>query len=200
MFMKKVLIVFSLLALSLSYSSVAAYSPGSLMADALTAYAKGDFKEATRLAKKQNRHYRYAGVAKMRSAMKKSYQKVLKQKAISAYYLADLNQDGQVELVYIKGEIEASKRLYAVGYNKGKLRHYGSLAAGHSAYYAYPDHAGLIDLTGQMGYEEVSLIRIDHGKLQKKTINHRENVTSYLPLGEALDDHVMKNGQLNRNL
>lgn len=200
MSMKKLMLAIGLLlVVTVGVTSVYAYSQGDLMAETLQAYAKGDFKEAERLAKKQHRHYRYAGVDKMGQAMKKAYKNVLKTGDISAYYLADLNNDGKIELVYIRGEIEASMRLYAVGYAKGKIVHYGSTAAGHSAYYAYPDHAGLVSLTGQMGYEEISLIRISKGKLQKKTLNHREDVKSYLPLGEALNSHLDQNGELNKN-
>lgn len=198
--MKKMMLVIGLLlTITVGATSITAYSQGDLMADTLKAYTKGDFKEAQRLAKKQNRHYVYGAVSKMSRAMKKAYKKALNDHDITAYYLADLNRDGKIELVYISGEIEASMRLYAVGYANGKLVHYGSVAAGHSAFYAYPDHAGLVDLTGQMGYEEISLIRISKGQLQKKTINHRNGVKSYLPLGEALDDHLDQNGQLNRN-
>lgn len=175
-------------------NKIATTNDGQLMKQTLQYYQKGQFKKATDSAKRLSKVFNSEYT--MSEGMKKAYNKLLAGKDVTAYYLYDIDNDGKPELCYVVGEIEASMTMYVVSY-KNKLIKDGSIACGHSVFNAYPQHNGMVMLMGQMGYEEISLMTLKNNKLKVKTLNDRENVKDYLPLGLSLNDHTA-NGKLNR--
>lgn len=178
-------------------SKITTSDDGTLMKNTLAYYQKGQFRKATKSAKRLSRSF--SENYNMPDAMKKAYNKILKGKDISAYYLYDIDQDGRPELCYVVGEIEASMTMNIVSY-KDHLIKDGAVACGHSVFYAYPNHNGMVMLMGQMGYESVSLLTISNNKLKVKTLNERDDVKDYLPLGLSLNDHVSTSGKLSKQI
>ena len=90
-----------------------------------------------------------------------------------------------------KGRLtEADVRTAVYKYKGGKAKKVRQMASGHTAYYAYPGHAGVISVWGHMGYESVSTVVLKNGKLKSKSYGGREVKGSFFPLRQSLYSHI----------
>jgi hypothetical protein len=173
----------------------------------LTLYEQGKYSEARKQFKKFPETASESSLKKMSSKMKKAYlSKVQKYKTFSeaindggeyiwAYYLTDINKDGNVELLIQHGSCEADCLITIYKYSKGKATKLKSMNGALSISYAYPDGYGFIKLFGHMGYETISRITLKDDKIIEKEIGSRsvETVDDYMYVPYQLDGHISSN-------
>ena len=84
----------------------------------------------------------------------------------SEYFSVDINQDDVEEIFITTGESEAEKIMSVYTFGKdGKLVYSGYLPGGHTAFYKMDDLKQIMLVRGQMGHEEVSMIKFQNGKV-----------------------------------
>ncbi len=178
-------------------------SDGKNMKKVLDNYKKKKYKAATKYAKKLNKTAKEACVKKMSKGMKKAYKKVVKKYPFEytsysepylwGYYLTDMDNDKKADLIVKVGTCEADARAYVYQYKKGKAVKVATLGGGHTAYFAYPKHNGIVIQWGHMGYESISVAKLKNGKVTSQVIGSRDlnkKGASFMKLGCALDDHI----------
>lgn len=175
-------------------------SDGKNMKKVITYYGKKKYKKAAAYNKKLSKKAKEKCVDNMSAGMKKAYLKKVKKYSteLSAdgspylwkYYLTDIDNDKQADLLIKSGTCEADVMLDVYVYKNNRLKHIGSKGAFHSGYYAYPMHNGIVEYGGMWGEEWVNLVTIVNGKLKTKKIGTRIIDDEWFSLECSLDTHV----------
>ena len=130
-----------------------------------------------------NKHAKEKCVDKMSTGMKKAYRKVLQKwplnvdggkKYLWDYYLTDMDNDQNTDLLVVVGSCEADAKLYVYQYKKKKAVKTASNRCGHTSFHAYPNHKGIIAFHGHMGAEAISVWTLKNGKIKEQSMGSRE--------------------------
>lgn len=164
----------------------------------LSYYKKGSIKKAKQYNSKLSKKASKASIKKLSKKQKAAYRKVVKKYRLGysskpylwGYYLVDMDGDKKAELLVRYGTCEADVRTAVYKYKGGKAKKVRQIASGHTAYYAYPGHAGVISVWGHMGYESVSTVVLKNGKLKSKSYGGREVKGSFFPFRQSLYSHI----------
>lgn len=174
----------------------------------LELYKKGDYSAARKQFKKYKETASEASIKKMSDKMKKAYLiKVTSYKTFSevmnteggeyiwGYFLTDIDKDGSAELLIQHGASEADCMVTIYKYSKGKVVKVKDISGSHSVLYAYGDGNGFLKLSGQMGYETISLITFNKNKATEKEIGSRDiGKDEYMYLPYKLENHISADG------
>lgn len=174
---------------------------GKNMKKVITYFGKKQYKKAATYNKRLSEKAKEKCVDNMSAGMKKAYLKKVKRYSTElstdgspylwAYYLTDIDNDKQADLLIKSGTCEADVKLDVYTYKNKKLKHIGSKEAFHSGYYAYPMHNGIVEYGGMMGEEWMNLVTIVNGKLKTKKIGTRIiDVDEWFSVGCSLDTHI----------
>ena len=116
------------------------------------------------------------------------------------YYLADLDGDKKAELLVQYGTCEADARTKVYKYKSGNAKKIGQIPSGHTGYFAYPGHSGVIAAWGHMGYESVSVVTLKNGKLKTTGCGSRDAKGNYFPFRQRLYGHIKYNSKYKPSL
>lgn len=164
----------------------------------LSAYKAGKYSEAIRYGKKLPKNQSKTCIKKLSKKAKAAYKKKVKSYPLGfsgdylwGYYLVDLTGDKKAELMIQHGTCEADARTEIYTFKGGKLKKLAEVASGHTMYYDYPGHTGVIVFWCHMGYEGLSTMRIKGGKINTTAIGDREIKNgSFLDMNGALYSHI----------
>lgn len=182
-------------------------SDGYNMSQVLKYYGQKKYKKAQRYNKKLSKYAKESCVQSMTPGMKKEYLKIVKKHNkdakepaidyhVMAYYLTDIDNDGNAELIVKAGETIADAKFYIYRYKDGAAKKIGTFGAYHLDAYAYPQHQGVIFYGGVWQSEDITLTTIKNKKLHNVRIGTREHTTSFFYLRCALESHVHYNKKL----
>ena len=168
---------------------------GETMEQLLDAYAKGDMESAEEYNAKLPEKALEANVsAEARSAYDAVRNQLESEGQLPDYrleFFCDVDNDGSAEYLIQTGTCEADYMLQCYSFENGEAEWIGETGAGHSTFHQYPNHSGLIQEFGQMGYEGISVITFSGGEAQTKEIGSREELGDageYLQLGCLLGE------------
>lgn len=202
--------ILSVLALCLIFSmvldSVNVYaSASSNMEKVLTQYQKKNYKTAEKYNKKLSKYATETCVKKMTSNMKKAYKKVIstysfkrnkKGRYLWEIFYSDIDNDNKAELLIKYGSCEGDVYLRVYKYSKGKAVYVAHTDAGHSTFYAYPGHKGIVRMCANMGYETIAILTLNKTKIKTKSLGYRDvGKNSYFPLRQQLKSYVKYNSK-----
>ncbi len=160
-------------------------SDGQNMQLMLKAYKAKKYNKARKYAKKVKLKQESA-VSNMTDEVKKAYldkvNKYIEQKGVYSndrelfseyvwdYYLTDIDNDKTPELLILYGSCEADARYDVFTYKEGRIKKVGYIGGGHTVLCSYPNHNGILCLSGWGGYESISIIKIKDNKI--KTVKY----------------------------
>ncbi len=166
-------------------------------------YQKGNISKAKKYNKKLSKNPGRACIRNLSTEAKNAYKKVVKKYRVYSssssgkeylwgYYLVDMDGDKKAELLVKHGTCEADVRTTIYTYKNGKAKKIKDTFSGHTSYYAYPGHAGVICVWGHMGCESVSTQAIKKGKFVSKSYGGRDLNESgdWFPFRQMLYDHI----------
>lgn len=167
----------------------------------LSYYKKGNIKKAKQYNSKLSKKASKTSIKKLSKKQKEAYRKVVKKYRLDSsiysskpylwgYYLADMDGDKKAELLVRYGTCEADVRTAVYKYKGGKAKKVGQMYSGHTMYYAYPGHAGVINVRAHMGYEDVSTTVLKSGKLKSKSYGGRQVTGNLFPFRQSLYGHI----------
>ena len=196
---------------TVSADAVSQASDAKNMEKVLKFYKSGQIKKATKYSKKMNKHAKEKCVDKMSTGMKKAYKKVLQkwpvnielgEKYLWDYYLTDIDNDQKTDLLVVVGSCEADAKLYVYQYKKKKAVKTASKWCGHTSFYAYPNHKGIIAFYGHMGAEAISVWTLKKGKIKEETVGQRVigEEDDWFNLCCALKTYVKYDDDYNKSL
>ena len=197
--MRKICGIVLLVALFLFMPMEQAYaSTKSDAANVLKYYKKGQISKAKKYNKRLATKASKASIKKLSKKAKTAYRKTVQRYKLDnysdslwGYYLADLDGDKKAELLVKHGSCEADVRTTVYKYTNGKAKKVGEFYSGHTSYYAYPGHSGIISVWGHMGGESVDTISLKKGKIVAKNHGSREvGSGDFFPFRQALDGHI----------
>lgn len=207
----KIIMVMLALTLVIPPTGVAYASTKSNAEKVLKYYKKGNYTLAKKYNKKLPKKASKACVKKLSKKAKAAFLKKVRSFSLDSsiysskpylwgYYLVDMDGDKKAELLVQYGTCEADVRTAVYKYKNGKAKRVGRFYSGHTGYYAYPGHAGVITVWGHMGYEGVGVTRIKKGKLVSKDYGGREIKSNWFPFRQLLDSHIKYDSNWNRRL
>ncbi len=208
---KKIFIVVLAAVLALQPVSVVQASAKSNVDKMLRCYKKGSIKKAKQYNRRLSKKASKASIKKLSKKTKAAYRKVLKKYKLNtdifssdpylwSYYLADMDGDKKAELLVQYGTCEADVRTAVYKYRRGKAKKVGQVYSGHTSYYAYPGHAGVISVTAHMDYESVSTLALKKGRLKSKSYGDRDTKGHYFPFRQYLYGHIKYNSDYEASL
>lgn len=167
----------------------------------LSYYKKGSIKKAKQYNKKLSKKASNASTKNLSKKTKTAYRKIVKKYKLDTslyssepylwgYYLADMDGDKKAELLVQYGTCEADVRTAVYKYKGGKAKKVAQVFSGHTGYYAYPGHAGVISVTAHMDYENVATLTLKKGKLKSKSYGGRYANGNYFPFRQPLYGHI----------
>jgi hypothetical protein len=178
---------------------------GKNMKKVLKYYKQGKYSKARKYSKKLPSRAKEEAVQNMSVDMKKAYKKKVKsyvkkygldigngKKYVWDYFLTDIDNDKNADLIVEYGSCEADVRYAVYQYKDGKAKKVGKTYCSHTAFHAYPNHKGIVLHWTQMGNESLSVATIKDGKLTSKLYGGRTISAKKKPLklGCALKHHV----------
>lgn len=168
---------------------------GETMEELLDAYAEGDIDSAEEYNAKLPEKASAVNVSEEAKAAYEAVRDQLESEGqLSDYtveFFCDVDNDGSGEYLIQTGASEADYMLQCYCFENGEAQWIGEAGAGHSTFHQYPNHSGLIQEFGQMGYEEINLITFSGGEAQIEKIGGREELgegEEYLQLGCQLGE------------
>ncbi len=161
----------------------------------------GNYKKATKIAKKHPKKANEKCVKNMSAKMKKAYKKKVKSynannsfltpsKYIWDYYLTDFDNDGKAELLVQYGSCEADVQMIVYKYKNSQLKKLGAFSCFHESFYQYSN--GILTYGAHMGNEWVARVYMKNGKIKKATVadHYADNGEDYVfVLPYALKSH-----------
>lgn len=156
------------------------------MKKVLKYYKAKKYKKANKYAKKLPRYAKEKCVKNMPKKMKRAYKSKFKKLGNKAkeLYFTDINNDKRADMLVLYGSFEANFKLKLYMYKKGKVKYKAKTIGGHCAYYAYPNHKGIVRQYAHMGGEALSVLKYKKGKFVEKRYGSRNvGAGSYLDLG-----------------
>lgn len=200
---KKLIMFTFTMMLVLVPAGVANASTKSNAENVLKYYQKGNISKAKKYNKQLAKEQSKTCIKKLSKKAKAAYKKVVKKYKLDidttskqgylwGYYLVDMNGDKKAELLVQHGTCEADVRTTIYTYKGGKAEKIAETFSGHTGYYAYPGHSGVICVWGHMGYESVSTMAIKNGKIETKSYGGRDlnNGGDWFPFKQALYGHI----------
>ena len=144
-------------------------------------------------------------VRNMSKAMKAAYRKEVKawedvtqygNYVFYNYWLTDIDNDGSAELLIDLAPDYASAATHVYKYQGGQLKEIGTFS-GNEIPHAYPSHNGIVTEGGKMGYNWLTLITIEDGKLvTDQLITYGDgNLDQYFNMRNRLRSHAKWNGE-----
>lgn len=211
---KRLFVLILALVLALQPVMVVQASAKSDIDNVLKNYKKGKISTAKKYNKRLSKKASKTCIKKLSKKARQAYLKTVKKykfnskspsmKSLWGYYLADMDGDKKAELLVKHGTCEADVKTTVYKYKSGKVKKVGSFFSGHTSYYDYPGHAGVIAVWGHMGYESVQTISINRGKLKTKSYGSRDLNKSgrldWFPFRQQLDNHVRYNANYKSSL
>ncbi len=168
---------------------------GETMEQLLDAYAKGDLESAEEYnAKLPAKALRINVTADAMAAYEAVRDQLESESRIPDYtveFFCDVDNDGSAEYLIKTGTCEADYMLQCYCFKDGEAKWIGEAGAGHSTFHQYPNHSGLIQEYGHMGYEGISVITFSGGETQTREIGSRGELSAdedYLQLGCQLGE------------
>lgn len=176
-------------------------------------YKQGNIKKAKQYNKKLPKKASTASIKRLSSKAKSSFLKVVKSYNLNTsiyskkpyiwgYYLVDMDGDKKAELLVQYGTCEADVRTAVYKYKNGKAKRVARTFSGHTAYYAYPGHSGVIAYWAHMGNESISVTKLKNGKLKSVGYGGRivNSYSSFFPLRQPLNGHIKYDANYKRTL
>ena len=159
-------------------------SDGYNMSQVLKYYGQKKYKKAQRYNKKLSKYAEEPCVRSMTRGMKKEYLKIVKRHNkdakepaidyhVMAYYLTDIDNNGNAELIVQAGETMADARFHIYRYEYGHAKKLGGFSAYHLEAFAYPQHQGVIFYGGAMESEHITLATVKDKKMHYVRIGAR---------------------------
>jgi hypothetical protein len=114
---------------------------------------------------------------------------------IGGYFLTDLDNDGNAELLILWGnDSMADQNIDAFKYEKDGVR---KIAEQFQIYpgslYAYPHHAGVIENYSRRETQNLAIIKLSDGHLKRLYYEDNYNINDTFPaMGLYLPDHVLE--------
>ena len=171
---------------------------GKNMEALLKAYGKRDFATAEEINSKLPETVKEMDVSEEEAdAYQALYQSALDQEIADEYtfhFITDIDKDGKAEYLLQTGTCEADYMLNVYQYRDGASNFIGEVGFGHSYVCQYPDHNGIIVVSGHMDGERLSVVSLENGELKEKEVleGGREvdsaNGETYLNLGCRMDN------------
>ena len=167
------------------------HEEGKIMEQVLAAYSQRDFAKAEELNAQLPAEAEEMEVSDAEyQAYQGVYDDLYEQGALEdnpVSFITDIDKDGKSEYLIQTGHYEAEYMLQVYQYRDGKTNRVGEVGFGHCALSLYPDHNGIILSLAHMGYENLTIVSLENGKLKTKQLldEPREDleVEDYLPLG-----------------
>lgn len=192
------------LALALQPIPVVRASAGSDIDKVLKYYKAGQISKAKKYNNRLSKKASKACIKKLSAKAKKAYLKTVRKydfndrnstmNSLWGYYLADMDGDNKAELLVQHGTCEADVKTTVYKYKGGRAKKMGSFYSGHTSFYDYPGHAGVIAVEGHMGYESVQTISLKGGKIKGVNRGYRDlnkkPGLDWFPFRQQLDSHV----------
>ena len=171
---------------------------GKNMEALLDAYGKGDFAKVEEINSRLPETVSEMEVSEEEAdAYEALHQSALDQEIADEYtfhFITDIDKDGKAEYLLQTGTCEADYMLTVYQYRDGASNFIGEVGFGHSYVCQYPDHNGIIIVTGHMDFERLSVVSLEDGELKEKDVleDGREvdsaNGETYLNLGCRMDN------------
>ena len=171
---------------------------GKNMEALLDAYGKGDFAKVEEINSRLPETVSEMEVSEEEAdAYEALHQSALDQEIADEYtfhFITDIDKDGKAEYLLQTGTCEADYMLNVYQYRDGASNFIGEVGFGHSYVCQYPDHNGIIIVTGHMDFERLSVVSLEDGELKEKDVleDGREvdsaNGETYLNLGCRMDN------------
>ena len=168
---------------------------GETMEQLLDAYAEGDIESAEEYNAKLPEKAVEINVSPEAKAAYDAVRDQLESEGqlpdYSLEFFCDVDNDGSAEYLVQTGTCEADYMLQCYCFENGEAQWIGETNAGHSTFHQYPNHSGLIQEYGQMGYEGINVITFSGGEAQTREIGGRGELgegEEYLQLGCLLGD------------
>lgn len=204
---KRIVVLMFALMLALQPVSVVCASAKTDIDKVLKYYKSGKISQAKKYNKRLSKKASKTCIKKLSKKAKQAYLKTVRKykfnernwtmNHIWGYYLADMDGDKKAELLVMHGTCEADVMTTVYTYKSGKAKKAGSFYSGHTTYYDYPGHAGVIAVEGHMGYEAVQVVSLKKGKVKTAAYGDRDlNKTAkngnldWFPFRQQLDSHV----------
>ena len=166
---------------------------GKNMEALLKAYGESDFETAEEINSKLPETVKEMDVSDEESeAYQAVYQSGIDQEIADEYtfhFITDIDKDGKAEYLLQTGTCEADYMLNVYQYRDGATNFIGEVGFGHSYVCQYPDHNGIIVVTGHMGGERLSVVSLENGELKEKDVLEggreidSQDADAYLELG-----------------
>ena len=151
---------------------------GSYMEKVIDAYSKGNYAEAEKYSAMLPETVEEMEVSdEERQAYTDYYESEIQNGTVDEdfgyHFITDIDKDGKSEFVLKTGSYEAEYMLRVLQYRDGRIHEVGEVGAGHSSFYQYPAHNGIIRMMQQMGSEIMTVIKLENGKLTEQKIGNR---------------------------
>lgn len=176
---------------------------------ALKYYKAGQLKKAEtyvkKLPEKASRSCIKSLSAKEKEAYKSTVKKYYKKYAndsvsdwhiyLHGYYLVDIDGDKKTELLIHHGVTPLESVLTVFKYQNGNAKKVAeTYSSGHTSYYAYPGHKGILFRFGFNAQEQIGSLSLEKGKIKAKYYKHRAigeyGYKGWFPLRQPLDKHI----------
>ena len=166
---------------------------GKNMEALLKAYGAGDFATAEEINSKLPETVKEMDVPEEEAeAYQAVHQSGIDQEIANEYsfhFITDIDKDGKAEYLLQTGTCETDYMLNVYQYRDGATNFIGEVGFGHSYVCQYPDHNGIIVVTGHMGGERLSVVSLENGELKEEEVLEggreieSQDADAYLELG-----------------